>query len=342
MRDEEYEQIFITDLPSFYKIRLYNEIIKYQKIFVIFTYKNETSRNNDFLNYTKNFDYAFLSEGNVLKKTISLFSILKNKKYKQLVIGGWNTIIDWIVAFISPKNKNAIVIESTCYDSSVKGIKGLIKKIFLSRISTAYVSGGLHKKLLQLLSFDRKIIITKGVGLYNLVPQPSYHPKDKITNFLYVGRLIEVKNLEYLIKVFNSLPELRLTIIGFGEKEKELKEIASENIHFVGAVKNTDLPKYYKENDVFVLPSLSETWGLVIEEALNNGLPCIISDRVGCQNDILKDEINGLIFKLKEKDSLKNAILKMCNTQFYNNLAKNISEQNPCEIEQHQVSSYKI
>ncbi len=342
MKFEEYEQIFITDLPSFYKIRLYNEIVKFQKIFVIFTYENEPSRNNDFLDYTKNFDYAFLPKGNTLKKIISLFSILKNKKYKQLVIGGWNTVIDWFAAFFYKKNKNAIVIESTCYDSSIRGLKGLIKRIFLTRISSAYVSGGLHKKLLQLLSFNKKIIVTKGVGLYNLVPQPPYRPKDKITNFLYVGRLIEVKNLEYLIKVFNSLPELRLTIIGFGDKENELKEIASKNIHFIGAVKNIDLPNYYQKSDVFILPSLSETWGLVIEEALNNGLPCIISDRVGCQNDILKDEVNGLIFKLHQNNSLKNAILKICNIQFYNKLSKNISEQKPFEIEKYQVLSYKI
>ena len=179
MKFEEYEQIFITDLPSFYKIKLYNEIAKFQKIFVIFTYENEMSRNEDFLNYPKKFDYINLPTGNVLFKSIFLIRTLMNMRYKQLVIGGWNTLVDWIAAFLFPKDKNAIVIESTYYDSKTTGFKGVIKKLFLTRISTAYASGILHKKLLQLLSFNKNIIITKGVGLYNIVPQPPYRPDRK-------------------------------------------------------------------------------------------------------------------------------------------------------------------
>ena len=67
-------------------------------------------------------------------------------------------------------------------------------------------------------------------------------------------------------------------MVGFGRIEAQLKAAAGKNIKFIGAVDNKDLPAVYRANDVFVLPSVSETWGLVVEEALNNGLPVLLSD----------------------------------------------------------------
>jgi glycosyltransferase involved in cell wall biosynthesis len=323
--NSQYDKIFLTNLPSFYKIKLFNEINNKIKIFVIFTDENEKTRNNDFYNGQIDFDYIILN-GCDREKTKAICQIIKKTSYNQLVIDGWDTKLYWTAAFCSKKSKNACIIESSIYESQTKGIKGFIKKIFLSRISKAYPSGLPHKALLEALSFRGEIHIQGGVGLINLQPQSKYTQRSEVKNFLFVGRLVGEKNLPLLISAFNELSDLTLNIIGFGELETELKNLVkSDNIHFLGAVDNKKLPSFYQQNDVFVLPSKSETWGIVIDEALNNGMPVIVSSHVGCKEDLVTDK-TGIVFESNNKESLKNAILKITQIEYYNSLRLSISK----------------
>ena len=115
--------------------------------------------------------------------------------------------------------------------------------------------------------------------------------------------------------------------------------MAASNIIFHGAVDNITLPSLYRDADVFVLASRSETWGIVVEEALNNGLPVIVSDKVGCAQEIV-DESNGLIFKSDNPTSFKNAIEKIREIEYYNILRKNISKLDFETIERKQVECF--
>lgn len=254
-------------------------------------------------------------------------------------MGGWDSFPLWLGAFISPKRKNALVVESSYLESTTRGLKGLIKKIFLSRISKVYASGRAQRQITDNLGFRSKTIITKGVGVFNYITQPPFEPKDRVRNYIYVGRLVAVKNLELLIRVFNALPDLSLTIVGFGPDDKFLRSIAKNNITFLGPIENNKLSPIYRQHDVFILPSRAEPWGLVVEEALNNGLPVIVSDRVGCAEEII-NENNGLIFRWNDPNAMKEAILKMSDVSFYNRLRKNISTLDFEAIEKHQVHCY--
>ena len=218
-------------------------------------------------------------------------------------------------------------------------MKGFIKSLFVKRLSKVYASGKSQRRITDELCFKGETIITKGVGVFNYIPQPAYTPKDKVQNFFYVGRFVEVKNLKYLITVFNSLPQYNLYLAGFGEQEEELKAMAKQNVHFLGAINNKELSGYYQKMDVFVLPSLIEPWGLVVEEALNNGLPVIVSNRVGCAEEII-NESNGLIFQYNNPEDLTRVILKMSDIAFYNNLRKNISLMDFEKTEKKQIECY--
>ena len=182
-------------------------------------------------------------------------------------------------------------------------------------------------------------MVTKGVGVFNYVEQPPFEPRSAVRRFLYVGRLTDVKNLPLLIKSFSKRKDLILNIVGFGEQEDYLKSIAGDNVNFLGAVDNKKLPQVYQENDVFVLPSEIEPWGLVVEEALNNGTPVLVSDRVGCGPEIV-DESNGLVFKHDSEADLLDKINKISDLKKYNQLRKNISKLDFAEIERQQVECY--
>ena len=86
-----------------------------------------------------------------------------------LILGGWNSALQWICAFASPRRKNAFALESSVSESTVKGWRGLLKRIFLSRISKVFASGKMQKKLLDALEYCGEVAITKGVGVYNIV-----------------------------------------------------------------------------------------------------------------------------------------------------------------------------
>ena len=331
-------KVFITNLPSFYKINLYNQINRHCKITVIYTGLDGEDRNTDFFRGDMSFDYVFL-KGNTFQKIRQTLDVLHDVHYKELIISGWDSIIYWIAAFASPKSKNALAVESSIKESTTKGFKGLCKRIFCTRISKGYASGHAHAALLQALGLKGKIRITKGVGIFNYIPQPPYVPRSQVTRFLYVGRLVPVKNLELLIHVFNNLPELQLSIVGFGEQEQKLRTIAGKNTIFLGAVNNRDLPHIYQQHDVFILPSKSETWGIVVEEALNNGVPVIVSNQVGCAADIVTQQ-TGLVFQWDSPEALTQAIQKMRDLTFYNTLRKNISMLNFEQIESRQINCY--
>ena len=219
----KFDQVYLTNLPSFYKIKLYNEIAKSKKIIVIYTMDSLNIRNKDFFAETPFYRYVKLSEGlSGFKKALLVLKELSRIEYNELIIGGWDSLSMWMSVLYSPRKKNSVVIESSIYDSKIDGLRGFLKKIFLNRINKAYVSGALQKKLLEELNFTRTQIITKGVGLYNRVDRILYEPKKIVRNFIYVGRLSNEKNVLNLIRVFNKLPNLNLTIIGYWRPNVEI------------------------------------------------------------------------------------------------------------------------
>lgn len=331
--------IYITNLPSFYKINLLNRIASKRDILVIFTHNHSSQRNEDFYNGVRDFKFISLANKSFIEKIFVLMTLLKKNSYKKCIISGWDQLIFWIIILKSPKNKNQVVIESSIYESKISGIKGVLKKMFLNKISKAFVSGKSQANLVLALGFKGEICNTKGVGIFNIIPQPKYKPVSSVVNFIFVGRLSSEKNLKYLIETFNLLPDLHLNIIGFGPQEHFLKSIAKDNIYFHGAVPNQELYLHYQQNDVFILPSISEPWGMVVEEALNNGLPVIVSDKVGCAEEIV-NKFNGIVFETSEIDGLKNAIYKIQEIEFYNMLRFNISSMDFEKIAEEQVNFY--
>ena len=340
-----YDYIIVTHIPAFYKVNLYNELSEKLKILVIFIALNTSEkRSDDFITLEKaNFKYKVLFDGNfqdrdVLRNISKLKQILKEINYKKLLVSGWDLKEFWYLIFTNSKAKNCLALESTINESRVDGIRGLIKKIFLSCISIVFASGKLHVELLNALTYKGKIKVTKGVGIIN---KPNFEPtkREYRKRFLFVGRLSKVKNIEVLITIFNKLKDYKLTIVGTGEYEKYLKSIANKNIIFLGAIENKDLKNKFHENDIFVLPSISETWGLVVEEALYFGLPVIVSENCGA-SELIKNDINGYIFNPNDSENIKNIILSV-NDENFKKLLDGVESSSIDNKDDMQVELYK-
>lgn len=335
--------IFITPLPAFYKVNLYNEIAKSKYISAWFL-GNQTieNRSSDFVSTEMNFDHCFINKGSFQNrnKLISCSRLIKKLIIKnpiEVIIGGWDTVEFWMVLLFLNRNKISLVLESSVLESKTNGIKGFLKKVFLRKVSKVYASGENHIKLLHELNFRGVITETRGVGIINYrvkcKPLESYKNK-----FLYIGRLSEVKNLVFLIKVFNKLPEYSLNIIGEGPDKIKLESMSEPNINFVGSVENKKLSQHFSQNNFLILPSLSETWGLVVEESLYNGMPVIVSNNCG-SIDLVNNEFNGYIFDPDSAFELE-TIIKGIDDNIYQKLKGNIAANYIENKDLNQIDSY--
>jgi glycosyltransferase involved in cell wall biosynthesis len=116
---------------------------------------------------------------------------------------------------------------------------------------------------------------------------------------LYVGKLEQKKRVQDLIEAAARLPgAVRVAIVGAGAEEASLRALAAERrvaVTFAGFWNQSALPRAYAAADCLVLPSDGrETWGLVVNEALATGLPCVVSDQVGCAPDLIDDQVGGV------------------------------------------------
>ncbi|MFM5275487.1 glycosyltransferase family 4 protein [Aeromonas caviae] len=343
-----YDFIFITHQPAFYKVNLYNELAKQKKVFVVFISDGSSIRNKDFISCNMKFEHVFLNNGPFEKRNwffscLRLLKKLKKISAKKIVVGGWDLPEFWLSVICNKKYKNAVIIESSIYESGVNSVFGMMKSFFLKMISLAYCSGKPHAELLKDLGYSRRILITGGVGLKNRIGEPSsLHIKKALpstgVNFLYVGRLSQEKGLFFLIEFFRRRYDLKLTIVGDGPLKNVLLKECPENVTLLGYVSNSELRDVYQSHDIFILPSHSEPWGLVVEEALHFGLPVVCSSKVGCNIDLVRDPDTGVIFDDGNFESLLLATKQLIND--YPHYLEKIELFNSKNKDKHQINAY--
>jgi glycosyltransferase involved in cell wall biosynthesis len=135
---------------------------------------------------------------------------------------------------------------------------------------------------------------------------------------LYAGKLSHRKGVDLIMRSVRVLPpamrqRIVVVFLGDGDRRAELVAQADEEpqvrARFLGFQNQTCLSRYYHAADLLVLPSRrSETWGLVVNEALHHGLPCVVSDQVGCVPDLIEDGVTGAVFQTESTVGLAAAI----------------------------------
>jgi glycosyltransferase involved in cell wall biosynthesis len=130
---------------------------------------------------------------------------------------------------------------------------------------------------------------------------------------LFVGKLEAKKRLEDLLRALTEVgPPTILVAVGSGPLESSSRKLASDlgvDVRWCGFLNQTELGRAHGSSDCLVLPSgWGETWGLVVNEAMAAGLPCVVSDRVGCGPDLVIRGRTGEIFPYGDHQELAAAI----------------------------------
>ncbi|MDB5145707.1 MAG: glycosyltransferase family 4 protein [Mucilaginibacter sp.] len=235
------------------------------------------------------------------------------------------------------KNKIPVLFrgDSTLLDEQ-KGLKAILKSIFLrwvyKHVDHAFYVGTNNKAYFKKyglteskLSFAPHAIDndrfaedkTNEAGLF----RENLRIKNDDLLILFAGKLEEKKSPMLLLEAFLSIPKsnMHLLYLGSGRLKAKLEERAKgiKNIHFIDFQNQLKMPEIYQACDLFCLPSKGpgETWGLAVNEAMACRKAVLVSDKVGCAVDLIKDEYNGLVFKSGNFNALQTCLTQLTNSK---------------------------
>jgi glycosyltransferase involved in cell wall biosynthesis len=185
-------------------------------------------------------------------------------------------------------------------------------------------SSGMEKVLRKLDVESHIEIVPNGVELSRFIQakplsRTEYGFTDDDILLIYTGRLAPEKNLDFLIMSFagvlQAVENVRLLLVGDGPMREELQNLAmdlqiAEDVTFTGLIPYANLPGYLAMCDIFVISSISETFGLVIVEAMGSGLPVMGIHSPGV-SDIIEDGKTGFI-STRDQPAFTAKLTRLC------------------------------
>jgi glycosyltransferase involved in cell wall biosynthesis len=242
--------------------------------------------------------------------------------------GIWETIrknrIDCIVAqdpcvcglaatIISKRIKAPLIIQLHGFEYIKGWRKDLSKVIFRQCQAIQVVSKSLRRALMK-LGWMRNVIYVQSIPInMDKMKASKKERKSLCDTFVFVGRLIPVKSVDTFLeaakKTLAKHPNTKFKIVGQGQEEARLKKLAEDlgiahAVEFLGFLNHKDALKVMRHSTSLVLPSYQEGFGLVLAEGAAQGIPVIASDKVGCVDEVVIDNITGLVFKSMDSKGL--------------------------------------
>lgn len=203
------------------------------------------------------------------------------------------------------------------------------KRKFISACRAYIVPGKASREYLETLGVGDKPIFTApnavDIERFATLAEAARAHADEIRGveglpdryFLYAGRITREKGVFYLLEAYARLSQERrsrvgLVFVGDGAARSRLmkraKELDGSRVIFPGFVQRDNLAKYYALADALVLPTYSDPWGLVVNEAMASGLPIVVSKAAGCAEDLVRHGWNGFVVRPREVGRLAEAL----------------------------------
>lgn len=319
--------LIIGEFPAPYRVEVFADLAKHWSSKVYFEYQQDEKRTAEWLSRVS-VDCNILDNPSAKKE---FKQDIKNLKSYEAVILYNNCL------------KNAIILELFCklkrvpYFINCDGCNDIEEsnplkkalKCFLMRGAAGYFAGGqsavkyfeyygANHKRIHLHNFTS--LHQEDINKKLLSDAEKNCLKEKIGmtgkfNVVTVGRHIECKGFDIVLKAAEKIGEsVDFYIIG-GEPSAENKQYKEShnlsNVHFVDFLGKDELREYYNAADLFVLMTRGDTWGLVINEAMANGLPVITTKRCVAGVELIKDGENGYIIDVDDTEALVNKVLML-------------------------------
>lgn len=251
-----------------------------------------------------------------------------------VLCGGYNYLASWQALHWARFRKTPFLIwiESTAGDQrSGAPLVESLKRYFVRGCSGAVVPGKSSFQYAQSLGFETsKIFYAPNAVDNDLFASRARAARENISSrsskqlpsryFLFTGRLVKEKGIFDLLEAYGKLSmqarkAIGLVFVGDGPERAALMRAATQirgaNIQFHGFVHREELGFYYGLADAFILPTHTDTWGLVVNEAMACQLPIILSSVAGCAADLVTDGWNGRVIQPRDVPSLAAAMQEL-------------------------------
>jgi len=261
-----------------------------------------------------------------------LYERLQKSNFDAVLVQGWQHYGMLKAAWLAKRAGLKVLMrcEATDHVASSKGLKGKVREAVVSFLLSNV------DKCLAIGTRNRDFYLRRGFKAENIGSMPycvdndHFRQKAEATDvsalraelgmdadrpvILYASKLMRRKFPDQLLQAYAQLPEPRpyLLYVGDGELRPALEaEVRKQKLHDVrllGFRNQSELPAFYALADIFVLPSINETWGLVINEAMNAGCAIISTEQVGSAVDLVEHGKNGYVLKAGDMPALTDAL----------------------------------
>ena len=271
----------------------------------------------------------------VVRALAQVWRRIRSGKYSVVHLAGWGHPVLMTSLLCAGLTGIATTVESdTQQPEQTPSWKRLVKSLafpLLFRIPAAFLPGG-SRQASYLRTFGvedgrmtvaRMTVDTVRISAARDALGPIERERERAalgippraTVFLYVGRLEDYKGSRILLEAFERLPATdtvapTLLVVGDGSLSGVVADATkrSDRIIATGRLSGDSLLRAYGAADVFVLPSLRDSWGLVVNEAMASGLPVIATDRVGCVDDLVIEDRTGHVVESGSVEQLAAAM----------------------------------
>lgn len=334
----------ITEIISPYRIPLFNVLAKQEGIDLHIIFLAETDPELRKWKVCKDeikFSYQVLPSW---RKRIGRYNCLLNRGIESalsafapdvVLCGGYNYVASWQALLWSRMNHVPLLLWSESNIQDIRrdhAIVEFMKREFLSRCSGFVVPGRSAGEYLRAHKVREELIFVAPNAVDNELFATSalearQHAEARRSEldlpgryFLFVGRLVREKGVFELLSAYAKLDktireQVGLVLAGDGAERARLEAIASTispgRVHFPGFAQRELLTSYYALAEVLILPTYTDPWGLVVNEAMACGLPVIVSQVAGCAADLVTENWNGLLTLLRDESSLVGAMAKI-------------------------------
>lgn len=322
---KNYDILILATFPAPYRVEIFNLLAKKFNIIVFWENKLDGTRDANY--YSNNFlfdSYNLLDADGKLK----FKEVNRNLKKFKLYLAYDYYLKNSIITQLKCKRKNIpYVINSDGAFIKKRSYKDILKKYLIKNARFCFASGDNAKKYFLYYGAKKEnIAIHNFSSLFKneiLLEPVSIVEKEKYkkslnlpskTTFISIGQFIERKGFNYLIDAWSNINDnnVQLLIIGGGPLKKDylecIKQRNIKNIYILDYLDHSKILEYYKASDYFILPTLEDIWGLVINEAMAYGLPVITTDKCIAGLELLKKSNGGIIVKSASSLELQNGI----------------------------------
>jgi 1,2-diacylglycerol 3-alpha-glucosyltransferase len=338
--------VILTEIISPYRIPLFNTLARETGVdlHVIFLAETDPSLRQWQVYKTEiNFSYEILRSWRRragrynLLVNFGLGAALKAAAPDLILCGGYNYLASWQALYWV---RNRVVPFFLWSESNLQDMRRghalveFLKGEFLKHCSGFVVPGRSAREYLHAHKIDDSRIFTAPNAVDNelfrkaaeTATQQADHWRKELSlpkrYILFVGRFVAEKGVFDLLSAYAKLDEtirgeLGLVYVGDGAARRELEErsaaITPGMVRFAGFVQRDQLATYYALAEMLILPTYSDPWGLVVNEAMACGLPVVVSRVAGCAAELVKENWNGLLISPGDVPSLTASMEKIGN-----------------------------